>query len=93
MATTTAKKALSKADIDRFFLGKRIIACGVCGRFQSPCDVDVHSLNCQRVSCADNSSEPVSVLMMVCRNCGAIQFHDRGVIADWLENHSAVPVE
>jgi hypothetical protein len=30
--------------------------------------------------------------MIVCTNCGAIQFHDRTVIAQWLECQKRVKV-
>jgi hypothetical protein len=43
----------------------------------------VHTITCQKADAA--STAPVSVLMVVCQNCGAIQFHDRSVIAHWLE--------
>jgi hypothetical protein len=32
-----------------------------------------------------SASAPVNVLMIVCQNCGAIQFHDRAVVAQWLD--------
>ena len=35
---------------------------------------------------------PGDVLMIVCTNCGAIQFHDRSVIAQWLECQKRVKV-
>ncbi|MBA2126835.1 hypothetical protein DLM45_11485 [Hyphomicrobium methylovorum] len=74
---------ISKAEVDRFLFGKHITGCPVCGRFRSQCDVDVHKLTCQRSS--PTSTAPVDVLMIVCQNCGAIQFHDRNVIAHWLD--------
>jgi hypothetical protein len=30
--------------------------------------------------------------MIVCQNCGAIEFHDRSVIAKWLENQRVTQV-
>jgi hypothetical protein len=63
----------------------------VCGRFRSQCDVDVHTLTCQRAD--PNSTAPVNVLMIVCQNCGAIQFHDRSVISHWLECQKRVFVK
>lgn len=88
--TRDAKKTdmgcISKADVDRFLFGKHLTSCPVCGRFRSQCDVDVHTLSCQRAATADCSpNAPINVLMIVCQNCGGIQFHDRSVIAQWLE--------
>ena len=76
-------KPLCKAEVDKFLFAKHITGCPVCGRFRSQCDVDVHTLTCQRAD--PSSTAPVNVLMIVCQNCGAIQFHDRAVIAQWLE--------
>lgn len=80
----TATREISKAEVDRFLFGKHITGCPVCGRFRSHCDVDVHTLTCQRAP-ESSSTAPVNVLMIVCQNCGAIQFHDRTVISQWLE--------
>lgn len=81
--STTAARDLTKAEVDRFLFGKHITSCPVCGRFRSNCDVDIHMLTCERKSSSSNA--PVNVLMIVCQNCGAIQFHDRTVIAKWLD--------
>ena len=83
---------ISKAEVDRFLFGKHITGCPVCGRFRSQCDVDVHSLTCQKSESQTSKNAPVNVLMIVCQNCGAIQFHDRTVIANWLECQKRVPV-
>ena len=92
MADTTSRD-ICKAEVDRFLFGKHITACAVCGRFRNASDVDVHALTCQRASCGDPStSAPLDVLMIVCTNCGAIQFHDRTVIAQWLECQKRVKV-
>jgi hypothetical protein len=89
----TTSRDICKAEVDRFLFGKHITACAVCGRFRSASDLDVHALTCQRASCSDPSnSAPVDVLMIVCTNCGAIQFHDRSVIAQWLECQKRVKV-
>ena len=82
---------ISKAEVDRFLFAKHITGCPVCGRFRSQCDVDVHNLTCERKSSSANA--PVNVLMIVCQNCGAIQFHDRAVIAHWLECQKKVFVK
>ena len=84
MVTTMAEtltRDICKADVERFLYGKHITACPACGRFRSQCDLEVHSIACQRANC----SAPVDVLMVVCQNCGAIQFHDRTVVAKWLD--------
>lgn len=85
MTVEACKSDLSKAEVEKFLFGKHITACPVCGRFRSQCDVDVHKLTCQRASGNEGSpGAPVDVLMIVCQNCGAIQFHDRTVISKWL---------
>jgi hypothetical protein len=85
----TLTREISKADVERFLFGKHITACPACGRFRSQCDLDVHSITCQRAPATTTSlptaAAPVDVLMVVCQNCGAIQFHDRTVIAKWLD--------
>jgi hypothetical protein len=82
----TSTRDLTKADVDRFLFGKHLASCPVCSHFRSHCDVDVHTLSCQRASSSDSSpTVPINVLMIVCQNCGAIQFHDRAVIAQWLD--------
>jgi hypothetical protein len=89
----TISRDICKAEVERFLFGKHITACPVCGRFRSACDLDVHALTCERASCSDSSRPaPVDVLMIVCTNCGAIQFHDRTVIAQWLECQKRVKV-
>ena len=77
---------ISKSDVERFLYGKHLTSCPVCSRFRSKSDLDVHTINCERGSCSDNGrSAPINVLMIVCQNCGAIQFHDRAVIAHWID--------
>lgn len=89
----TSSRDICKAEVDHFLFGKHITACPVCGRFRNSSDVDVHALTCQRASCSDPAnSAPLDVLMIVCTNCGAIQFHDRAVIAQWLECQKRVKV-
>ena len=85
--TETLTREISKADVERFLYGKHITACPACGRFRSQCDLEVHSISCQRAQATSlqTASTPVDVLMVVCQNCGAIQFHDRTVIAKWLD--------
>ena len=91
MTTETCTRPISKAEVDRFLFGKHITGCPVCGRFRSQCDVDVHTLTCQRAD--PSSTAPVNVLMIICQNCGAIQFHDRNVIAHWLDCQKKVFVK
>ncbi len=85
--TETLTREISKADVERFLYGKHITACPACGRFRSQCDLEVHSISCQRAQSTSlqTASTPVDVLMVVCQNCGAIQFHDRTVVAKWLD--------
>jgi hypothetical protein len=80
-------REISKAEVERFLYGKHITACPACGRFRSQCDLGVHAITCQRAPAASmaTAAAPVDVLMVVCQNCGAIQFHDRTVIAQWLD--------
>jgi hypothetical protein len=83
--TETCTRDISKSDVERFLYGKHITACPACGRFRSQYDVDVHTITCQRAPSAGAAAAPVDVLMVVCQNCGAIQFHERTVIAKWLD--------
>ena len=85
--TETLTREISKADVEQFLYGKHITACPACGRFRSQCDLEVHSISCQRAQATSlqTASTPVDVLMVVCQNCGAIQFHDRTVVAKWLD--------
>ncbi|CAN1724734.1 conserved protein of unknown function [Hyphomicrobium sp. 1Nfss2.1] len=89
MMSETCTREISKADVEQFLFGKHITACPACGRFRSQCDLDVQSITCQRSPAAATSlptgAAPVDVLMVVCQNCGAIQFHDRTVVAKWLD--------
>lgn len=92
--TETLSREICKAEVETFLFSKHITACPVCGRFRTRADVDVHALTCQRANCVDASnSAPVNVLMIVCQNCGGIQFHDRAVISDWLACQQRVRVE
>jgi hypothetical protein len=85
--TETLTRDISKAEVERFLYGKHITACPACGRFRSQCDLEVHSISCQRAQATSlqTAASPVDVLMVVCQNCGAIQFHDRTVVAKWLD--------
>ena len=85
--TETLTREISKADDERFLYGKHITAFPACGRFRSQCDLEVHSISCQRAQATSlqTASTTVDVLMVVCQNCGAIQFHDRTVVAKWLD--------
>lgn len=93
MMTDTQTRTITKNDVDNFLYGKHLTSCPVCGRFRSKCDLDVHTLSCQRGATADcSSSSTLNVLMIVCQNCGAIEFHDRSVIAKWLAAQQPTPV-
>ena len=87
-ATSTAPSEICKADVERFLFSKHITACPACGRFRSQCDLDVHAITCQKAPSCGAAAAPVDVLMVVCQNCGGIQFHDRSVIAKWLDCQS-----
>jgi hypothetical protein len=77
---------LSKADVERFLYAKHLTSCPVCSRFRSRSDIDVHTISCERCeSSSAGRNAPINVLMIVCQNCGAIQFHDREIIAHWLD--------
>jgi hypothetical protein len=84
----TARRDICKGDVERFLFGKHITACPACGRFRSQCDLDVHTIACQRAPSCGAEAAAVEVLMVVCQNCGGIQFHDRTVVAKWLDCHS-----
>ncbi len=87
----TETREITKADVDAFLFGKHLTSCAVCGRFRSGCDLDVHTLSCQRgASPGCSSSSVLNVLVIVCQNCGAIEFHDRSVIAKWLGSRRAL---
>ena len=85
--TGATKQDICKADVERFLFGKHITACPACGRFRSKCDLDVHTITCQKSPSCGGETTSVDVLMLVCQNCGAIQFHDRSVVAKWLDCH------
>jgi hypothetical protein len=79
--------SVTKADVERFLLAKHITNCPACGCFLSKSDVDVQALDCHRTAQSASVGCAVDVLMIVCDNCGQIQFHDRAVVARWVENH------
>src|SRR5262249_6094706 len=82
----TLARDICKEEVDRFLLEKHLATCPVCGRFRSKCDVDVHTLSGQRI-CAEGAAPKaeISIAMVVCQNCGAIQCHDRAIVARWIE--------
>ena len=87
----TLARDICKKDVERFLLDKHLATCPVCGRFRSDCDVDVKTLSGQRVCAADTSpNAEINILMIVCQNCGAIQFHDRAIVCRWLERQRPV---
>jgi hypothetical protein len=85
---STSTHDICKSDVERFLFSKHITACPACGRFRSQCDLDVHTITCQKAPSCGAAAAPVDVLMVVCQNCGGIQFHDRSVIAKWLDCQS-----
>ena len=88
-ATSTAPSEICKADVERFLFSKHITACPACGRFRSQCDLDVHAITCQKAPSCGAAAAPVDVLMVVCQNCGGIQFHDRSVTVSY--THLTLP--
>jgi len=44
----TCTREISKAEVEQFLFGKHITACPACGRFRSQCELEVHSITCQR---------------------------------------------
>jgi hypothetical protein len=89
----TLTRDITKADVDRFLFGKHLTSCAVCGRFRSQCDLDVRTLSCERGATADcSSNSTLNVLMIVCQNCGAIEFNDRTIIAKWLDSQRVTAV-
>ena len=83
--TDTSALDISKSDVERFLFGKHLTSCPVCSRFRCQCDLDVRTLSCERAFSATPQGGPINVVMVVCKNCGAIQFHERTVIRQWLD--------
>ena len=82
-ATSTSPGEICKADVERFLFSKHITACPACSHFRFQCDLDVQAISLPEsaVAAGAAAAAPVDVLMVVCQNCGGIQFHDRSVIA------------
>lgn len=81
---------ISTADVQRFMSAKRITGCAVCSHYDWRIKSDTTSLQCNELSAdAARCSAQVDVIMLVCQNCGALEFHDQQVIARWLACHAA----
>jgi hypothetical protein len=88
------ERPLSVAEIRGFITGKRIAGCPVCNHYNWQIREGTTAIRCVCASAADSDgAQPatanVAIIMLVCQNCGAVEFHDRGVIARWLDCHPA----
>lgn len=88
-----AERKLSVAEIRSFITGKRIAGCPVCAHYNWDIREGTTAIRCVSSDTADGGqSAPapgnVGIIMLVCQNCGAVEFHDRGVIVRWLDCHS-----
>lgn len=86
--TDTLDRPISVAEIKSFISGKRIAGCSVCHHYDWRIKDDTRSLSCE---CASDTGHgetvKVGIIMLVCQNCGALEFHDRSVIVRWLDCH------
>lgn len=84
----TLDRPITVADIKSFITGKRIAGCPVCSHYDWAIKDDTRSIACE--CCGDTGQRQatsVGIIMLVCQNCGALEFHDRAVIAKWLDCH------
>ena len=86
---TSLDRTITAAEIKSFIVGKRITGCVVCNHYDWRIKDDATALQCQ---CSGRSSTQASqtevgIIILVCQNCGALEFHDRTVIASWLDCH------
>ncbi len=86
-------RPLSVAEIRSFITGKRIAGCPVCNHYNWQIREGTTAIRCV---CAETeqtdvpaAATNVGIIMLVCQNCGAVEFHDRGVIVHWLDCHPA----
>lgn len=86
--TDVLTRQIGAADIRKFMTGKRITGCAVCAHYDWSVKDDMTAIRCAG-SAHDQPVSNVAIIMLVCQNCGAMQFHDRTVIARWLDCHSA----
>lgn len=89
---TVGERSLSVAEIRSFISGKRIAGCPVCNHYNWQIREGTTAIRCVcEPSERDTESGPaptsVGIIMLVCQNCGAVEFHDRGVITRWLDCH------
>lgn len=87
--TDILDRAITTAEIKSFISGKRIAGCPVCHHYDWQIKDETRSLSCE---CCGDEAGPgkptkVGIIMLVCQNCGALEFHDRAVIARWLDCH------
>jgi len=73
------------ADMQRFFAGKRVTHCAVCSHHNWQLENDATTLSCD----GGVSKANIDVIVLVCKNCGALQFHAMSVVAQWLDCHQA----
>lgn len=90
---TATERKLSVAEIRSFITGKRIAGCPVCSHYNWDIREGTTAIRCVCGDATEGSAEQpapasVGIIMLVCQNCGAVEFHDRGVIARWLDCHA-----
>ena len=87
---TSLDRQITPAEIKSFVAGKRIAGCVVCNHYDWRVKDDATALSCQ-CSAGEGAgqSTAVGIIILVCQNCGALEFHDRSVIARWLDCHRA----
>lgn len=87
---TSLDRPISTAEIKAFITGKRITGCVVCNHYDWRIKDDATAISCQcGADSQSQQSTPIGIIMLVCQNCGALEFHDRTVIARWLDCHRA----
>lgn len=85
--TDLASRPLAARDVQRFISRKHITGCAVCSHYNWQINEDVTGLQCGCES--DPKGKRMNVIILTCQNCGALEFHDRGVIQRWLACHNA----
>jgi hypothetical protein len=83
------ERSISSAEIKAFITGKRITGCVVCNHYDWRIKDDATAISCQCGEQNPGQPTPIGIVMLVCQNCGALEFHDRTVIARWLDCHRA----
>ena len=84
--TETKCRTISDADVKRFFIGKHVTGCAVCGHYEWRVESDLKDIPCHRVS--GPSEGQLDIVVTVCQNCGIIGLYDRAILGKWLDCHS-----